>query len=192
MPSKDNCSCHSSSDKKSTEEKRFDSVLLSQIIGINKELSEDIEHNISKNGHVLSLRIPEEFFPKIELVTNDDSNNNKLRLINVNILRDEDLKSLKRVTVPGLKEMFIKRILKTDIVAYKKGQKTYLPFAEDFNGTHIGDVIDDIVDIMGISKSTRNVKKIIELYFENGPTPCQVQGATSCQTAFGGITCCSV
>jgi len=186
MPSKDNCSCHSSSDKKSTEEKRFDSVLLHQIIGINKELSEDIEYNISKNGHVLSLRIPEEFFPKIELVTNDDSNNNKLRLINVNVLRDEDLK---RVTVPGLKEMFIKRILKTDIVAYKKGQKTYLPFAEDFNGTHIGDVIDDIVDIMGISKSTRNVKKIIELYFENGY--CQLQGYNTCPTTGGGITCCT-
>ena len=37
MSSKDNCSCHSSSDKKSTEEKPFDSVLLHQIIGINKE-----------------------------------------------------------------------------------------------------------------------------------------------------------
>lgn len=185
MSSKDNCSCHSSSDKKSTESKPYDSVLLHQIIGINKELSEDIEYNISKNGHFLSLRIPEEFFPKIELVTNDDSNNNKLRLKSVNILREDNLK--RRVPVPGIKEMLNMRIVKTDVVAYKKGQKTYLPFADDFNGTHIGDVIDNIVDIFGITKSTRNVKKIIELYFENCPW---YDGGTCHSWANPSITFC--
>ena len=44
---------------------------------------------------------------------------------------------------------------------------------------------------MGISKSTRNVKKIIELYFENGPGYCQLQGFTTCVTTGGRTTCCA-
>jgi len=161
MPSEKDCSCDSSNKKT-----QFDSVLLRHLIGLFYDLSPEIECKLSKNGHILCARIPEEFLPSIELITNDDKNNNKLRLMGVSIFTESDL--TKRITLSGVKEILQRNITKYDAKAFRDDKKTYKPFEQGFNGRSIGEVVDTIADLMlHPSKSTRNIKKVLELCFEN-------------------------
>lgn len=156
MPEKENGICKCNSHTNDTQVP-FESILLQRMAAMFANLSDEIKITISSDGNTLTAEnISEECIILIELITNDHSNNNKLKLKDIKVYSEYNCNV---IPVLGLLPILQRRVTKSDFIAYKENKRTYYPLKQLFNNRPFSNFVDELSSISGETRSTKGVKK---------------------------------
>jgi hypothetical protein len=156
----------------------FNSILFNFIIADCNAIDPAITTNISNNGHTLIIyNISEDAMIKLVFPTNNDSNNNKLTLVDVGVSLASN--PTLRLTVPGLAQQLVYAFNYTDLKAYRNNEVLHAPFAKIPSGYVTGEtptltapqLTDVLTGVTNFTKPTYGREKLFTLRFTNCSDP---------------------
>uniref|UniRef100_A0A6C0DJ70 Uncharacterized protein n=1 Tax=viral metagenome TaxID=1070528 RepID=A0A6C0DJ70_9ZZZZ len=153
-------------------EKFHESTLFSLIIGHNKLVSPKIKFMISDKGHTLTMsNIEESKMGKLQFPVNNDSNNNKLTLVNVSVCEKTNPSNV--FFVPGLDDILAQVFNSSNSQNFGDGKITHVPFDKVLHGSGIKEdlSVPQLADILtGLTIFTQpssNVEKLFTITLSN-------------------------
>jgi hypothetical protein len=167
------------------ENKFFESILFSLIIGECNIIDPSIQTQTSLDGHTLVIsNISEEAIGKLVFPTNTDNNNNKLSLVNVVVSLVSN--PTKQVIVPGLFQQLNYAFNNSNSKGFRKLDIIHRPFAEIPTGSVLSDqstlttpqLTDVLAGITTFTQSTDGKPKLYELTLTNDSSNLGSIGAT--------------
>jgi len=130
------------------------------------DLNTSIKTTISSDGHTLiAENVTEADLPNFPLITNFPDSNAILKFVGIQVFLDG---SDSPTAVYGLNDIFSKKILKENSLAFRDSKRTYLPFKIwGPKAANVNVLIDNLSEISSVSQDTKDHVKTYKLAFSN-------------------------
>ena len=163
-----NESSHSAPVTTSSSNTIYKSILLHHVASMCLSVNPEITLQLSADGHELTIVVPEASLADLKFPTNDPSHDQKLSLIEANVLLSEDNDLNARLA--GISDILVRRFVISDFKEHSAGNKYHSPFASLIKGKSIPEVADDLSQLSEGSRNTFGKVKKFLFVFENGCT----------------------